>query len=96
VSAETDAFEQGSAWADAARSGACPDTARATVTWRFRLPKREIGYVRFIVEAYEGLAQVTSEPGRGEMIWIVPLDHEAQARQLASSLGVEAGLRWLD
>ena len=38
----------------------------------FRLPREQIAYVRFIVESYEGLAQVTSLPGRGEMEWLIP------------------------
>ena len=31
----------------------------------FRLDKDQIGYVKFVVEAYEGIAQVSSRAGRG-------------------------------
>ena len=52
----------------------------------------QIAYVRFIIEAYDGLAQVTSLPGRGEMEWLVPDELIAQAEALASALAEEAGL----
>ncbi len=58
----------------------------------FRLPLSQIAYARFIVESYEGLAQVTSLPGRGEMEWIVPLGMVALADALARALGHEVGL----
>jgi hypothetical protein len=55
----------------------------------FRLPRAQIAYVRFIVESYEGLAQVTSIPTRGEMAWIVPDSQAALADALAASLAEE-------
>ena len=58
----------------------------------FRLPLDQIAYVRFIVESYEGLAQVTSLPGRAEMEWVVPTTLAPLADSLARSLMDEAGL----
>jgi len=58
----------------------------------FRLPKDQIAYVRFTVESYEGLAQVTSLPGRGEMEWRIPAPLLQEARGLARALAEEAGL----
>jgi hypothetical protein len=48
--------------------------------------------VRFTVEAYEGLAQVTSLPGRGEMEWRIPEGLLAAAEALSRALELEAGL----
>ncbi len=58
----------------------------------FRVPLEQIAYVRFIVESYEGLAQVTSLPGRCEMEWIVPASLAPVAESLAGSLALEAQL----
>jgi hypothetical protein len=58
----------------------------------FRLPLEQIAYVRFIVESYEGLAQVTSLPGRAEMEWVVPTALAPLADSLARALALEAGL----
>jgi len=58
----------------------------------YRLPLSQIAYVRFIVESYDGLAQVTSLPGRGEMEWIVPGGMVAVADALARALSDEVGL----
>jgi len=56
----------------------------------FRIPIEQISYVRFIVESYEGLAQVTSLPGRGEIEWIIPEELEPQAQGLIDALCDEA------
>jgi len=58
----------------------------------FRLPKAQITYVKFVVEAYGGLAQVFSVRGRGEMEWIIPREMEDQAQSLASALAEEIGM----
>lgn len=63
------------------------------VTLRFRLPKREIGYVKFVVEGYDGLAQLVSQPGRGEMVWLVPCEREQEALELADALAEKLELR---
>jgi len=58
----------------------------------FRVPLDQIAYVRFVVESYEGLAQVTSLPGRAEMEWVVPAAFAEVAGSLAHALAEEAGL----
>jgi hypothetical protein len=67
-------------------------TTPCTLQRYFRLPIEEIAYVRFVVEAYEGLAQVTSLPGRAEMEWRIPEGLIAAAEELAGALAVEVGL----
>jgi hypothetical protein len=58
----------------------------------FRLPLEHIAYVRFVVEAYDGLAQVTSLPGRTDMQWLVPVEQLAAAKELAQALAAEVPL----
>jgi hypothetical protein len=59
----------------------------------FRVPLPEIGYVRAIVEGYDGLAVVHApDPRRGEIEWLVGEGLEEEADALARRLGDEAGL----
>ena len=60
---------------------------------RFRVPLESIGYVRMIVEGYEGLAVVSSESGRGVMEWDVAPGREEEADALADALAAETGLQ---
>ncbi|MFH0901355.1 MAG: DUF4911 domain-containing protein [Pseudomonadota bacterium] len=69
---------------------------QATVR-RFRVPLDAIGYVRMIVEAYEGLAVVVS-PAAGKSVvewWIAP-GRETEAAQLADALTTEVRLSCID
>ena len=58
----------------------------------FRVPIEQIAYVRFIVEAYDGLAQVTSLAGRSDMEWRVPEGLLGEAHELARALATEVAL----
>lgn len=59
----------------------------------FRLPLSEIGYVRMIVESYDGLATVRSlSSDRGEIEWLVGEGMEAEADELAERLREECGM----
>jgi hypothetical protein len=59
----------------------------------FRVPLAEIGYVRMIVEAYDGLAAVRSlSADRGEIEWLVGEGMTAEADALAERLRTEVGL----
>ena len=59
----------------------------------FRLPLFEIGYVRMIVESYDGLAAVRSHGGdRGEIEWLLGEGMEAEADELAQRLSAEVGM----
>lgn len=59
---------------------------------RFRLDREQIGYVKFVLEAYEGLAQMTSLAGRSEIEWIIPRGLEQPAEELALALREEVGM----
>ena len=61
-------------------------------TWRFRVAREHIAYVRFLVEAYEGLAQVSSRRGQAEVCWVVPRGQREAAAALAQALRDEIGL----
>jgi hypothetical protein len=70
----------------------------ATVTAQrriFRVPLAEIAYVRMILEAYDGLAVMTSERGQGIIEWHVGPGMEAEADALARALADECGMREL-
>jgi hypothetical protein len=59
----------------------------------FRVPLEQIGYVRAIVEAYDGVALLrAADPNRGEIEWMIGEGLEAEADELVTRLGVEAGL----
>jgi hypothetical protein len=66
--------------------------ASRVVRFYFRVPVEQIAYVRFVVESYEGLAQVTSLPGRTDMQWLVPIEHRSTAEALARALASEVQL----
>jgi hypothetical protein len=60
----------------------------------FRVPLAEIGYVRAVVEAHDGLAYVRSAgANRGEIEWLIPEPLLEDARALAAALGAETGLQ---
>ncbi len=54
------------------------------------IPRDQIAYVRFILEAYEGLAVQTSDPGSSEVRWLVPESRLPEALRLLTVLGKEA------
>ncbi len=59
----------------------------------FRVPLQEIGYLRAIVDGYDGLAVVRSiDARRGEVEWIVGEGQEGEAEALARRLAGEIGL----
>lgn len=63
----------------------------------FRVPLDQIGYVRMIVEGYDGLAAVRSLAGdRAEIEWLVGEGLEAEADRLAERLRAETGLCAID
>ncbi|MDH3999275.1 MAG: DUF4911 domain-containing protein [Desulfuromonadales bacterium] len=76
-----------------------PDTGRCTEFDKgyFRLPKREIGYLRFILESYDGLVfmrTIDSKQGLVEIAW--PPVRAADAKVLIAAMGQEAGLAEVD
>jgi hypothetical protein len=64
---------------------------------RFRIAEAEVGYVRMIVEAYDGLAVVvTPDPAVSVIEWWIGPGREAEADRLAAALARETGLQPLD
>jgi hypothetical protein len=69
-----------------------PDYTR----WRFRVATEHVGFVRMIVEAYDGLAVVvTPDPKIGVIEWWIGPGREAEAAQVAASLEKQIGLTLL-
>ncbi len=60
---------------------------------RFRCPRASIAYVRMILEAYDGLAVMSSRPGATLIEWWVAPGREAEADTLARALEQEVLLR---
>ncbi|MDB4970612.1 MAG: hypothetical protein JWN44_6301 [Myxococcales bacterium] len=59
----------------------------------FRVPLEQIGYVRAIIEAYDGVALLRApDPRRGEIEWMVGEGLEEEAELLVQRLTAEAGL----
>lgn len=59
----------------------------------FRVPVEEIGYVRAILEAYDGLAWLRApDPRRGEIEWLVGAGRESEAEALIARLTSEGVL----
>jgi hypothetical protein len=69
------------------------DPAGEQVVWRFRLPRAQIGYVRMIVEAYDGLAVVATPVAGDDIVeWWIPAARLAEAGALEVKLARETGL----
>ncbi|MBW2735276.1 MAG: DUF4911 domain-containing protein [Deltaproteobacteria bacterium] len=62
------------------------------ICFTVRLPRAQIGYLRFLLEAYEGLAQLKAMAGRDEAEVLVPSEREAEASALLHALKDELGL----
>jgi hypothetical protein len=60
----------------------------------FRLPVAEIGYVRAVLEGYDGVATVFSpDPRRGEIEWTIADGLEAEAEEIRRRLAAELDLQ---
>ncbi len=57
------------------------------------IPKDQIAYVKFILEAYEGLAVQSSMAGSSVVRWSVPQSRLKEALCLIEVLEKEAGVR---
>ena len=59
----------------------------------FRVPLEQIGYVRAIVEGYDGLAIIRApDAKRGEIEWLIGEGLEAEADTVVRRLENEAGI----
>jgi hypothetical protein len=60
---------------------------------RFRIAREHVGYVRMLVEGYDGLAVVvTPDASVGIIEWWIAPGREGEARTLAAALEREIGL----
>ena len=63
----------------------------------FRVPVEQIGYVRAILEGYDGVAQlVAPDPRRGEIEWRIADGQEAEADRVFQRLRREVDLQPID
>jgi hypothetical protein len=61
--------------------------------WIYRVDPREIHYLKFVLEAYDGMATLTTLDARTGLIQVsVPPGAQAGARILMEALGWELGL----
>ncbi len=54
------------------------------------MPAKEVVYVKGIVEAHEGLAQIFSDGG-GDLLFSAPADRERELEELVHDLALELG-----
>lgn len=66
------------------------------LSWRVQVARDQIGYLRFLLEGYEGLAQLYAVRGRDEVTLLVPVSRAEECRALLVALVDELGLRPLD
>jgi hypothetical protein len=65
-----------------------------SIKYRVKTEKRQIAYVNFIIEAYDGIASVsTADPEEGLLEILVAPDYEADFLKLAEALGKEIYFR---
>lgn len=65
--------------------------AREGMAWRRLVVRaRDVAFLKGIVEAHEGLAQVFAEKG-GDLVIAAPAGREAELDELASDLATEFG-----
>ena len=58
----------------------------------YRVALKELAFLRFVLEAYDGLAVLTSLPGRAEVEWSIPVERADEADGLAEALAAEMTL----
>jgi len=59
----------------------------------FRVPVEEIGYVRAVLEGYDGLATVECpDSNRGEIAWVIGAGLEAEAEEVLQRMVTEVRL----
>jgi hypothetical protein len=64
-----------------------------TVQMYVRVNPKDMAYVKFIVESYEGLAVLrTVDPREGILEWMIPPDLVEQAEELINSLREEVSI----
>lgn len=67
-------------------------TMNGCLRWRVQVAREQIGYLRFLLEGYEGLAQLLAVRGREEVTLLVPASRAEECRALLQALADEIGL----
>lgn len=67
-----------------------PLVGEGMVTRSLRVPSREVVFVKGVVEAHDGLAQLFAEHG-GDLTLAAPADREAELDELVRDLARELG-----
>lgn len=67
-----------------------PLVGEGMVTRRLTVPSREVVFVKGVVEAHDGLAQLFAESG-GDLTLAAPADREAELDELVRDLARELG-----
>lgn len=63
---------------------------------RLQVRRRDIAYVKFVIESYEGVAVTrTLDPGRGEVVVLAAADFVPDARRIVAALVAEGACREL-
>jgi hypothetical protein len=67
---------------------------RKSLTKTYQVDRRHIAFIRFILEAYEGIGVMTTvDPRAGIVALAVPPDFESDADQLMAELGQTVGIK---
>ncbi len=61
----------------------------------FRVSRREVAYLRFLLEGYDGLGIQTSDAGSNLVTWRLPPSRAAEADALLAALAGEISLQEL-
>jgi hypothetical protein len=56
------------------------------------IPEKEIHYLRFLMEGYEGILTLSSEPASSRVTFQIPASRAEEARTLLEALRQEIGL----
>jgi hypothetical protein len=69
-----------------------PEVPGPSCVWVYRVDPRQIHYLQFILEAYDGVAMLTTiDAQEGRVQLVVPHGGEADARSLMEALEGELG-----
>lgn len=66
------------------------------VPYLLRIPREHIGFLRFLLEGYEGLAQVEGTNRRAEVTLWVPASRRAELERFLSALAQEIDVEILE
>lgn len=59
------------------------------VRFHLRIERKDIGYLRFLLEGYDGLAQLVAQSGENEVTLITPQTQRSELSELIDALDLE-------